>query len=870
MPSTMGTFQHIRLGAAIRDNAMMQEAIRLAADGELGNSDAIRLLQVPHRPEDVKEVLQKLGTQLSREAKSKLTLDALVPRPNAIDNQRYEPIFDKYIVTGETYATASGAVVPNELQYYNGEMVQLYGECTNVAFVNDWLAGSSHKALAVEHADGRETAVAQLWANRFTDSTIGPYGAMFIVVVAIGSDTPRSLASIRADPNGASSVLPMLDGVFDPTTRVYENKARLFMIRLLDTTQIAIEVGRERMGTDKRPGTLDIRRDGRHLSLSIKDQHGRCVVRGKLGLADDSTAYLPEVTKAAATAGISLRVLPNGTEYAYPAVARIGQGPLVSWQWRSDLAPRLQPVMPNAVVFDSSSEEGRILSTWGFTPKVLGYIPNVRGVVTGLAQDQSRRHADAPSDGIRTLERDRVSLLSNAGLRPDADRARVARRSLAVNHRARDGSVMSWGTAEAPAPPMIVDPGASVPITVAVSPIRPGHIVSVEYRVNGGPLRYVTASPELLTQGLNTRLFRAILPGQTGGLVEFLPVLRFVGQPISPRLEESGEVLKYKVGPSVAEVDAENSTTAAAAPRHVKPHWAWDATFLGTLVASLRKEVVGVTPDGFRIDWYVTEGNFVGPEIDLVVLPGAADWMRIRKDGVAIVNVHACFETRTGVRIYGSYGGLFDLGHDGYARALRDEFDPLPPVVVTPTYATADARFAWLNRAQCIGVGRVDMKALRVEFDVYVVRVGGRAQEGGSDQNRFIRPIVGEPASLYKRMGGYDVIAPMANDFIDWIVADKQLKRLFVSGYTEEKMKVIRRHVVEFLCEITGGPCFYTGRDMKTAHEGLGITESDWTVSINLLTAALNKYRIAPQEQAEFMQIIEGMKGTIIENPEKR
>src|SRR4029453_9573920 len=131
MPSTMGTFQYIRSGAAIRDNAMMQEAIRLAADGELGNSDAIRLLQVPHRPEDVKEVLQKLGTQLSREAKSKLTLDALVPRPNAIDNQRYEPIFDKYIVTGETYTTASGAVVPNELQYYNGEMVQMYGECTN-------------------------------------------------------------------------------------------------------------------------------------------------------------------------------------------------------------------------------------------------------------------------------------------------------------------------------------------------------------------------------------------------------------------------------------------------------------------------------------------------------------------------------------------------------------------------------------------------------------------------------------------------------------------------------------------------------------------------------------------------------------------
>jgi hypothetical protein len=69
---------------------------------------------------------------------------------------------------------------------------------------------------------------------------------------------------------------------------------------------------------------------------------------------------------------------------------------------------------------------------------------------------------------------------------------------------------------------------------------------------------------------------------------------------------------------------------------------------------------------------------------------------------------------------------MFDLGPDGYARALRDEFDPLPPVVVTPTYATADRDLEWLNRAQCIGVGRVNMTALRVEFDVYVVQVGGR------------------------------------------------------------------------------------------------------------------------------------------------
>jgi hypothetical protein len=113
------------MGPAIRSAAMMQEAMRLARDGELGNSDAIRLLQIPHSPEDVKEVLSRFEKLLTREAKSKLTLEAFAPLPPGVDNQRYEPIFDKYPITGNTYTTAIGTVVLNEVQYYNGHMVQL-------------------------------------------------------------------------------------------------------------------------------------------------------------------------------------------------------------------------------------------------------------------------------------------------------------------------------------------------------------------------------------------------------------------------------------------------------------------------------------------------------------------------------------------------------------------------------------------------------------------------------------------------------------------------------------------------------------------------------------------------------------------------
>ena len=75
----------------------------------------------------------------------------------------------------------------------------------------------------------------------------------------------------------------------------------------------------------------------------------------------------------------------------HPGVARIGTGPVVNWEWRSDLIPRFQPVRPDTVVFDPSSEEGAMLIDWEFKPKVLGYIPNVRGVITGVPEKTSLR-----------------------------------------------------------------------------------------------------------------------------------------------------------------------------------------------------------------------------------------------------------------------------------------------------------------------------------------------------------------------------------------------------------------------------------------------------------------------------------------------
>src|SRR5262245_14628141 len=268
--------------------AFMQEAARLASDGEIGNSDAIRLLDHPHRPEDLRAALDRFGPLMTPQAKSKLTLAAWVPLPPRVHNQRFEPIFDRYPLSGRTYTTASGTTVLEEVQYYNGRMVQVFGGCSNVTAVHEAMAGSGYAPVMLRHPDGRQTAIAQFWAHTLTDTSLHPYNAMFLVVAAVPESMGASQQSIRAHQNGVSSLLAMLYGTYTAATRTYTNHARLSFIRLLDSTSVAIEVGRERMGTDKRPGTVDVVDTARTVSFAVKNGagHGVATIKADLNAPD--------------------------------------------------------------------------------------------------------------------------------------------------------------------------------------------------------------------------------------------------------------------------------------------------------------------------------------------------------------------------------------------------------------------------------------------------------------------------------------------------------------------------------------------------------------------------------------------------------
>jgi hemoglobin len=117
--------------------------------------------------------------------------------------------------------------------------------------------------------------------------------------------------------------------------------------------------------------------------------------------------------------------------------------------------------------------------------------------------------------------------------------------------------------------------------------------------------------------------------------------------------------------------------------------------------------------------------------------------------------------------------------------------------------------------------------------------------------------------SLYTRLGGYDALAAVTKDFIGRLATDPQLAKFF-TGLNDTSKARVEAHVIDFLCVATGGPCIYTGQDMKTAHTGLHLTDADWNISAAHLTETLNKFKVPEKEQNEVMSAISSLKGDIV------
>ena len=125
-------------------------------------------------------------------------------------------------------------------------------------------------------------------------------------------------------------------------------------------------------------------------------------------------------------------------------------------------------------------------------------------------------------------------------------------------------------------------------------------------------------------------------------------------------------------------------------------------------------------------------------------------------------------------------------------------------------------------------------------------------------------PVSGTEKTLYARLGGYDAISAVVDEFLQTLSSDPQMAR-FSAGMNLERRKRNRELTLDYLCAATGGPTFYLGQDMKVAHAGLGISASDWQVAMDHVQRALTKFKLPEHENKELMALFSSLADQIIE-----
>jgi hemoglobin len=118
--------------------------------------------------------------------------------------------------------------------------------------------------------------------------------------------------------------------------------------------------------------------------------------------------------------------------------------------------------------------------------------------------------------------------------------------------------------------------------------------------------------------------------------------------------------------------------------------------------------------------------------------------------------------------------------------------------------------------------------------------------------------------SLYQRIGGYDAIASITDDFLGRMRSDPRFNR-FAGGRSLDSRTRARQLTVDLLCQLAGGPCTYIGRPMKAAHAGLAIAEADWEAFLGHIRASLDQRKVPAKEKEEFLALFLNLKKDIVE-----
>jgi hemoglobin len=128
------------------------------------------------------------------------------------------------------------------------------------------------------------------------------------------------------------------------------------------------------------------------------------------------------------------------------------------------------------------------------------------------------------------------------------------------------------------------------------------------------------------------------------------------------------------------------------------------------------------------------------------------------------------------------------------------------------------------------------------------------------------QPAVATKPPLYERLGGLKGISLVVDDFIDRLVTNKTLNKnsAIDAGRKSAPAPYLKVQVAQLVCEVAGGPCKYTGKDMKSSHAHLNISEKEWDVMAGEFKKSLNKFKVPAAEQNELFEIVGKTKSDIV------
>jgi hemoglobin len=294
-------------------------------------------------------------------------------------------------------------------------------------------------------------------------------------------------------------------------------------------------------------------------------------------------------------------------------------------------------------------------------------------------------------------------------------------------------------------------------------------------------------------------------------------------------------------------------------------------------------QAIGETPEGVRFH-FMLQGSVAGPKL-VGKFPRCAAYLLIDPDGIGTIQVRAPLLLNDGAVAELEATGRYDFGQDGYQRAIAKDL-PNSALGWCPRFLTGDARYQWLSRVQCVGLGELRPRETSVDYDLFAMAPGvpptnvPRAMTTSSSSGHVttsraaaetIVPSTPGQYSLYERLGGKPVVDAIASDFVDALVDNVRLNR--------QNPKVAVKHAAargegraktaqvagQLFCKLTGGPCDFTpSRPMKELHAPLDITQADWSIMREALDRVLMKHGIRKRERDELVAIIEGTKADVV------